>query len=111
MWLLWAQDDDGSTWLERRPAPGVWGGLFCLPVFASYQELGAALPVHEKNGLREMPVLVHALTHKDLHLHPVRIGVAGDMFAAGDGGAWFSPARWTDLGLPAPVRKLLNTSL
>jgi hypothetical protein len=24
-----------------------------------------------------------------------------------DSGAWFAPAQWTALGLPAPVRKLL----
>ena len=33
--LLWAQKPDGSVWLERRPETGVWGGLYCLPVFAN----------------------------------------------------------------------------
>jgi A/G-specific adenine glycosylase len=107
IWLLWAQDPEGSIWLERRPATGVWAGLFCMPVFASSQELGAAVPADQKDSLRELPVVIHALTHKDLHLHPVRIGLVGDVLATGDGGEWFTSVRWPKLGLPAPIRKLL----
>ena len=42
--LLWAERADGAVWLERRPATGIWGGLYCLPVFDSEDELLAALP-------------------------------------------------------------------
>jgi A/G-specific adenine glycosylase len=57
-----------------------------------------------------MTVSVHALTHKDLHLHPVRVTVPSNQLAGGDGGAWFGPAEWPALGLPAPIRKLLTSS-
>lgn len=109
MWLLWAENAEGAIWLERRPASGVWAGLFCMPVFSSHPELGAALPALDRKHIREMPVVVHALTHKDLHLNPVRTRVTGKLLAAGDGGAWFGPGQWSGLGLPAPVRKLLMT--
>ncbi|RYY81151.1 MAG: A/G-specific adenine glycosylase, partial [Comamonadaceae bacterium] len=33
LWLLQARAEDGSVWLHKRPSPGVWGGLYCLPVF------------------------------------------------------------------------------
>jgi len=109
MWLLWAHNPAGAIWLERRPAPGVWAGLFCMPVFSSLAELGAAVPIPDKPFREEMPVVFHALTHKDLHLHPVRIGVNGSLLSTGEGGAWFSPLQWPELGLPAPVRRLLTT--
>ena len=42
--LLWAQRPDGSVWLEKRPATGIWSGLYCLPVFESDEELRALVP-------------------------------------------------------------------
>jgi A/G-specific adenine glycosylase len=81
-----------------------------MPVFESHLQLGAALPVRAKDNLRELPVVVHPLTHKDLHLHPVRLGVGGDLYSVGDNGAWFGPGQWPGMGLPAPIRRLLEAS-
>ena len=32
LWLLHACDENGAVWLQKRPTPGVWAGLYCLPV-------------------------------------------------------------------------------
>lgn len=112
--LLWAQRPDGSVWLERRPGRGVWGGLYCLPVFDSDDELKAVLPSSLQSRLDPLPQFVHVLTHKDLHLSPwiagFRAGQALPKAMVSDErpGAWFSPAEWPALGLPAPIRKLLE---
>jgi A/G-specific adenine glycosylase len=98
--LLWAQQPDGSVWLEKRPVPGIWGGLYCLPVFESDDALKAHLPTPLHARLEPLPRFVHVLTHKDLHLSP---WIAG--FQAGQAmpealqpalgtGAWFGPAAW-----------------
>jgi A/G-specific adenine glycosylase len=111
--LLWARQPDGSVWLEKRPVPGVWGGLYCLPVFESDDALKAHLPAPLRAQLEQLPRFVHVLTHKDLHLSPWIAGFrAGQAMPkalqpARGGGAWFSPAAWPALGLPAPIRKLL----
>lgn len=111
--LLWAQKPDGSVWLEKRPTPGIWGGLYCLPVFESGDALKALLPQSLHARLVPLPHFVHVLTHKDLHLSPWIAGFRADqampraMISALPGGAWFSPAAWPGLGLPAPIRKLL----
>lgn len=107
LWLLWAQDRAGAVWLERRPTPGVWAGLFCLPVFSSRQSLEDSLPDRHRAGLCSLPVVVHALTHKVLHLHPLRVNMPVGSISGADGGAWFPSESWAKLGLPAPVRKLL----
>ncbi|HZY15641.1 MAG TPA: A/G-specific adenine glycosylase [Ramlibacter sp.] len=106
LWLLHAQAGDGSVWLQKRPTPGIWAGLYCLPVFGSFAELERQLPAPARRGLHEAEPFVHVLTHKDLHLHPVQ-AVVPDEWGASDG-AWFGPQAWPALGLPAPVRRLLE---
>ncbi|HSV48265.1 MAG TPA: NUDIX domain-containing protein, partial [Ramlibacter sp.] len=106
MWLLQARRDDGAVWLEKRPAPGVWGGLYCLPVFDSRSALEAALPASSRRQLEDGEPFVHVLTHKDLHLHPVLVHAAAQQPLQPQG-AWIAAAQWPQLGLPAPIRKLL----
>ncbi len=105
LWLLHAQAGDGAVWLQKRPTPGVWAGLYCLPVFASRDALDAALPPAARR-VREVEPFVHVLTHKDLHLHPVQAVLPRGW--AGSEGAWFGASEWPALGLPAPVRKFLE---
>ncbi|WP_332777449.1 A/G-specific adenine glycosylase [Polaromonas sp.] len=111
--LLWAQRPDGSVWLERRATPGIWGGLYCLPVFDSEADLCAALPQRLRARLEPLQPFVHVLTHKDLYLSPVLVGFSekqampSALSKPAFGGAWFGPQTWPELGLPAPIRKLL----
>ncbi|MES2191334.1 MAG: A/G-specific adenine glycosylase [Pseudomonadota bacterium] len=119
--LLWAQRPDGSVWLERRPATGIWGGLYCLPVFESKEALLSFLPQKLLARTESLAPLKHVLTHKDLLLSPVIAGFTATQKMPSrqlsDGvaseperhGAWFSPSEWPALGLPAPVRKLLES--
>lgn len=109
LWLLQARDARGAIWLEKRPTPGVWGGLYCLPLFESRDALEAALPARARAGLRDEPAFKHVLTHKDLHLHPVAASLSGASLGR-EGGDWFSPAQWNALGLPTPIRKLLDAA-
>ena len=106
LWLLHAQAGDGSVWLQKRPTPGVWAGLYCLPVFGSRDALDAALPARAR--VHEVEPFVHVLTHKDLHLHPVQ-AVLPAGWSAGEG-AWFGAREWPALGLPAPVRRFLENA-
>jgi A/G-specific adenine glycosylase len=104
IWLLHARADDGAVWLQKRPTPGVWAGLYCLPLFGSREALEQAVPVSAR--LRDAEPFVHVLTHKDLHLHPVAATLP-QAWSAAEGG-WFAAADWPGLGLPAPVRRLLE---
>jgi A/G-specific adenine glycosylase len=114
IWMLWAQTSQGVVWLSRRPTPGVWAGLYCFDLFDSREALEAAVSAPYRVALEDEAVVLHVLTHKDLFLHPVRLHLtAGALTAhAGDlsAGAWFAADQWPDLGLPAPVRKLLLRS-
>lgn len=106
LWLLWATRADGAVWLVKRPARGVWAGLFCFPVFDSHEALANVLPDSAAPRLQLATPFKHVLTHKDLHLHPVRWR-ADPGTALPDPGQWVVPERWPGLGLPAPVKTLL----
>ena len=111
--LLWAQRPDGSVWLEKRPATGIWSGLYCLPVFESDDVFKSLLPESLEGRIEALPAFVHVLTHKDLRLSPWIAGFQADqpmpasMVSETRPAAWFSPEAWPALGLPAPIRKLL----
>jgi A/G-specific adenine glycosylase len=116
--LLWAQKPDGSVWLERRPPAGIWGGLYCLPLFESRDALELFLPAYERERLEDMVPFKHVLTHKDLNLFPLKARFSQDqvipaltsgMPEASAGGSWFSHGDSMQLGLPAPIRKLLES--
>jgi len=107
LWLLWAQTQQGAVWLEQRPASGIWGGLYCLPIFDSQAELLSALPAVGRPRISELAGFKHVLTHKDLYLYPVRVTLPTTHTPACEG-AWVNAQRWPGLGLPAPVRALLR---
>jgi A/G-specific adenine glycosylase len=107
LWLLWAQTPDDMIYLTRRPTPGVWAGLYALPMFEDRAALQAALPAKLQQALLDMHVIKHVLTHKDLYLHPVFV-LLPSRFKEQLGADWYGPAQRQKLGLPAPVKKLLN---
>jgi A/G-specific adenine glycosylase len=109
IWLLWAHTAQGGVWLEKRPTPGVWAGLYCLPLFDSEDALRAALPQQWQPHLKPDPVFTHVLTHKDLHLHPWVIALP-DQALQWERGRWVGPHELADVGLPAPIRALLRRS-
>ena len=116
LWLVLARTADGQVWLAPRPTPGVWAGLYCLPLFESHEAMRQALESGPAGqAVRDAQwmageVLTHVLTHKDLHLHfwhlDLSAAVAGQRLQAQ--GQWVATADWPKLGLPAPIRKYLE---
>lgn len=101
--------DRGELMLEKRPARGVWGGLWSLPelepgadpVLHCRERLGVAPTAHSR-----LPRLSHGFTHFRLHIEPVRVELAPGR-ASRPGQIWLPPADALDAALPAPVRKLV----
>ena len=107
LWLLYARKPSGEVWLCKRPASGIWAGLYCLPSFDSREALAGAVGARARERLTDEAAFTHVLTHRDLHIHPVRL----QLKSASPGvlpGAWHKPGALRDIGLPAPVRKLLE---
>jgi A/G-specific adenine glycosylase len=106
LWVLLVQTSDSETCLVQRPQTGVWAGLFCLPVFGTFAELQSTVPAKYRDQLHEGVVLKHVLTHKDFYLHPVALTVRRSFKF--DQAQWFTREQWTGLGLPSPIRKMLE---
>jgi len=109
LWLLQLMTQEGHVWLTQRPQQGVWAGLYCLPVFDSFETLQAAIPAPYRAALTERAPFKHVLTHKDMHLHPVLCTLPKALVSSSllGEGRWIDQTVWPDLGLPAPIRKLL----
>ncbi len=110
--LLWRRPAPGG-WqlhLQRRPASGIWSGLFCPPVYGTEAELLEVVPGQWRERVSMLPVISHSLTHREMRLHPVLLDLPteshGDVLLP-DGG-WVDCGDLTGVGLPAPVRQLLD---
>lgn len=110
--FLILRDPAGAVLLERRPATGVWGGLWSFPECAQTDEipqLCAALGCRALTWEAGEPRR-HVFSHYRLDYTPVEIAVAsGSLVADGDARRWVAPSAPGALGLPAPVQTLLET--
>jgi A/G-specific adenine glycosylase len=112
--LLWLSQGE-SLWLVQRPSRGVWAGLWSLPEFDTPQQLRRLL-ASWPGQCETLPAIEHALTHFDWTLQPLhwrlpaRLGAKRvDALAAQlPPGRWFRLEQALQMGLPAPVRKLLQ---
>lgn len=115
-WMLLAEDVSGAVFLERRPARGIWGGLWCPPEFASESACLAYARNHFRqasmSGLEPLGVIAHAFTHFDLDIHPLRLQGCRPMAVMESGESlWYNarqPEASARVGLPAPIKQLLD---
>lgn len=95
--------------VEKRPAPGIWGGLWSLP---QYETLEAAERAAEQWASYDldaapecMPERRHVFTHFALRFTPCLVVTRRDDTPAGS--MWLSGAALAEAGLPAPIKRLL----
>ncbi|MEM7278501.1 MAG: A/G-specific adenine glycosylase [Pseudomonadota bacterium] len=104
--------DDDSLLLEKRPAKGIWGGLWSLPEASSRGEAAEHLErlTGSKANPDDWPVLKHSFSHYDLNIHPVhyRLSQSATQIADSDAQRYLSLSQPIELGLAAPVSKLIN---
>ena len=107
-WCLWLHHHN-QVWLEQRPPTGVWAGLWSLPFFDSLAPM-QALAETLQASLQPLPSFRHVLTHFDWQLHPHVLALEQKPLAVAEGvgaGRWFSFDELDQIGLPAPIRRLL----
>jgi A/G-specific adenine glycosylase len=101
--------DRGELLLEKRPARGIWGGMWSLPELPVDRD--PTLHCRERFGFtvrnpQALPQLSHSFTHFKLHIQPVQLQLA-DRYTASPGQIWLPPIDALDAALPAPIRKLV----
>jgi A/G-specific adenine glycosylase len=113
VFMLAAVREDGDVLLERRPESGIWGGLWCLPEFASATE-AAEYALRSLPGASTRPIplapVEHAFTHFDLVITPLLAHCADSAEKAPSAQTqWYRARTPAKVGLPAPIRLLLET--
>lgn len=110
--LLVIIDEAGEVLLERRPPSGIWGGLWSLPELADAtpEAWGSqqGLVVH---GRRYHPMFRHTFSHFHLDITPLELRVCAqpcNTIMEPAGRVWYKLPSITQLGLPAPIRRLLE---
>jgi A/G-specific adenine glycosylase len=83
----------GKILLERRPSPGIWGGLWCFP-----ERRPAGCRVQ-----RKLPPIEHGFTHFRLRIQPLLCGGTPEKV-----GLWMDLDDARRAAIPTPVRKLLR---
>lgn len=110
--MLLLQDSDGKTLLQQRPPSGLWGGLWCLPEVQDLRD-AESITGFSLNLDRAQPLepLRHTFSHFHLEITPVRIPINNptDCVMEGNPTLWYNIHQPQNIGLAAPVKKLLET--
>ena len=110
------RDQHGRVLLQRRPPQGVWPRLWSLPE-ANDADTAGTLAAHlaklDHAIAATLPGVRHTFTHFRLRAAPLEWrGVhANERLADDPDSRWCSPGEIATLGIPAPVLKLLRSSL
>ncbi len=101
--------DRGELMLEKRPARGIWGGLWSLPEFP--HDGDPVVQCRDRYGLvaqsqQALPELSHSFTHFRLYIRPVTLQLAPRLDTS-PGQIWLPPNDALKTALPTPVRKLV----
>ena len=112
--MLLVRDAEGRVLLARRPPTGVWSGLWSLPEAGDHDEARSFLARHttaDFDAAQALPLIEHTFSHYRLHIEPMGWRVPAARASVGDDAdlRWQPFDRLAELGLPAPVKKLLGS--
>ncbi|WP_020407871.1 A/G-specific adenine glycosylase [Hahella ganghwensis] len=111
-YLLVLQDRDGRFLMERRPASGIWGGLWCFPESEKDAALENTLSEWRqhysiKNDYELAEPFKHTFSHYHVILKPVLINLDSPPPSIGEDGITWMHLEQKDLALPAPIAQWL----
>ena len=111
--MLLLEDASRHLLLVQRPPAGIWGGLWSLPECPENSQIEQWC--HEQYGLdiaarTPLPTLQHAFSHFRLVIQPIRAQVtpSGDKVLESAPTVWYDPETPQRLGLPGPVKTLIE---
>jgi A/G-specific adenine glycosylase len=110
--LVVLRDHHGHVLLQRRPPEGIWPGLWSLPEAVdatAARALAVRLAELDDVAVSTLPEIRHTFTHFRLRALPLEWrGVRTHPGVADDPGSrWCSSREIAELGVPAPVRRML----
>jgi A/G-specific adenine glycosylase len=100
----------GELLLEKRPSPGIWGGLWCFPEVDGGRVREECLGRYglEVTRLRPLAAIAHGFTHFRLRILPVLATVKPVHSAQESGRLWLTPEDALGAAVPVPVKRILT---
>lgn len=111
--VVWLEDTSARVLLQRRPPTGVWASLWSLPQFDTTDARDQWMDAQGRiASSSEMESIEHVFTHFRLQLHPLRARLAASKPRVGDNDdhRWVDRSELAALGIPAPIRRLLEST-
>ncbi|CAG9296016.1 A/G-specific adenine glycosylase [Celerinatantimonas diazotrophica] len=96
--FLWIEQNN-QLYLQKRPAPGIWAGLWCLPQLDT-EQIREVAPSQRKGTFK------HVFSHYKLDAEVLNANSTEQL-----SGQFFSPKQIVSLGLPTPIRKFIGKHL
>jgi len=109
--MLILRDAKGRVLLERRGPQGVWSGLWSLPEASDHDTAWRTAETLAKiDDAQQLTPFVHVFSHYRLQVEPLLFdaATAHRKIADNPGLRWCDAGERATLGLPAPVRSLLQ---
>jgi A/G-specific adenine glycosylase len=100
-----------SILVERRPAAGIWGGLWSPPQFLTETEALAwcRRELGDVVALEPLPPIDHGFTHFDLRLQPLRVRCKPlSQVREAEDRIWYALCSPPKVGLPRPIHQLFE---
>ena len=111
--FLMVRDSEGALLLEKRPSPGIWGGLWCFPEGTAQLDITAWCFDHlgrEPLGCDVRAAFRHTFSHYHLDIEPILVQLADAPVGVMDAERmlWYNLRQPPEIGLAAPVVGLLQ---
>lgn len=108
--MLILRDSQNRIQLQQRPQKGIWGGLWSFPEFEdSDSALTQAQQVGAMTTHETWATFRHVFSHYKLDIQPIIVELGNaSKISEPDGTRWLSTEEALELGLPAPIKSLIE---
>lgn len=111
-WTLLLINPEGHIQLHQRPHKGIWGGLWSLPEFDQLDSLHSHLAqLGLSTNSQQLDTVKHIFSHYKLDIHPHLVELPNNHRQVAENPLiqWYAPEQIATIGLPSPIKQILQT--
>jgi A/G-specific adenine glycosylase len=100
----------GELLLEKRPSPGIWGGLWCFPEVDGSRVAAECITRYglQPDRIEPMSEIDHGFTHFRLRITPMVAHAMRRPVAEEPGTLWLTVEEALGAAIPVPVKRILQ---